>query len=84
MAEQGTSAAANEGNRLPTRLLGKTGARVSILAMGGGNRFLRYGDEDRALEALEKALDLGINYIDTAESYGNGLSEQRIGKGLKG
>jgi aryl-alcohol dehydrogenase-like predicted oxidoreductase len=36
------------------------------------------------MEALHKALDLGINYLDTAERYGNGLSEQWIGKGLKG
>ena len=69
---------------LPTRVLGKTGIRVSILAMGGGNRFLQYRDEDKALEALRKALDLGITYIDTSDSYGNHLSEERIGKGIKG
>jgi aryl-alcohol dehydrogenase-like predicted oxidoreductase len=69
---------------LPTRVLGKTGMRVSILAMGGGNRFLQYRDEDKALEALRKALDLGITYIDTSDSYGNHLSEERIGKGIKG
>jgi uncharacterized protein len=69
---------------IPTRVLGKTGMRVSILAMGGGNRFLQYRDEDKALEALRKALDLGITYIDTSDSYGNHLSEERIGKGIKG
>jgi uncharacterized protein len=70
--------------KIPTRLLGKTGARVSILAMGGGSRFLLYKDEDKAIEAVQKALDFGITYIDTAQQYGNGLSEQRMGKGLKG
>jgi len=68
---------------LPTRTLGRTGARVSILAMGGGSRFLMYQDEDKALEALNRAFDLGITYMDTAYSYGNGRSEERIGKVMK-
>jgi predicted aldo/keto reductase-like oxidoreductase len=70
---------------LPTRVLGMTGARVSILAFGSGSRFLQYKEEDAAQEALTKALDLGITYIDTADEYGKGhLAEQRIGKVLKG
>lgn len=70
---------------LPTRVLGKTGVRVSILAMGGGSRYLQYKDEDRAIEAVQKALELGITYIDTSDDYGNNhLSERRIGKALRG
>jgi len=65
---------------LPTRPFGKTGIEVSILAFGSGSRFLMYEEEDRALAALDRALDLGITYIDTAHSYGNGKSEERIGK----
>jgi len=65
---------------LPKRVLGRTGAHVSILAMGGGSRFLMYKDEDKALEALNRAFDLGITYMDTAFGYGNGLSESRVGK----
>lgn len=68
------------GNPLPTRVLGRTGERRSILAFGCGSRWLAYKDEDRALEALQKGLDLGIDYLDTAEGYGNGLSETRVGK----
>jgi len=68
---------------MPTRVLGNTGARVSILAMGGGSRFLMYQDEDKALEALNRAFDLGITYMDTAYGYGNGLSETRVGKVMK-
>jgi uncharacterized protein len=68
---------------MPTRILGRTDARVSILAMGGGSRFLMYQDEDKALEALNRAFDLGITYMDTAYSYGNGLSEARVGKVMK-
>ena len=70
---------------LPTRTLGKTGARVSILAMGGGSRFLMYKEEDEAIAAAQRALDLGITYIDSSDDYGkNHLSEHRIGKALKG
>jgi aryl-alcohol dehydrogenase-like predicted oxidoreductase len=67
---------------LPKRVLGPTGARVSILAFGCGSRFLTY-TEEKGIEALNRALDLGINYIDTAQSYGNGESERRIGQVLK-
>jgi len=67
---------------LPKRPLGRTGVHVSILAMGGGSRFLMYKEEDKALEALNRAFDLGINYMDTAYGYGNGLSETRVGKVL--
>src|SRR5579859_5659498 len=70
-------------HKLPTRPLGKTGVRVGILAFGGGSRFLMYKDEDKALEAVNRALDLGINYMDTADDYGKGLSEERIGKVMK-
>jgi aryl-alcohol dehydrogenase-like predicted oxidoreductase len=66
--------------KLPTRTLGKTGIEVSILGFGSGSRFLMYKDDDKAQEALTRALDLGITYIDTAHSYGDGKSEERIGR----
>jgi uncharacterized protein len=65
---------------LPSRTLGRTGAKVSILAFGGGSRFLMYEDEDQALAALNRAIDLGITYVDTAYSYGDGKSESRVGQ----
>jgi predicted aldo/keto reductase-like oxidoreductase len=68
---------------MPMRTLGRTGAQVSILAFGGGSRFVSYG-EAKGIEVLNKALDQGITYIDTAESYGNGASQTTIGKTLKG
>ncbi|MGO9260618.1 MAG: aldo/keto reductase, partial [Bryobacteraceae bacterium] len=78
------SVMADGGAGMPTRVLGKTGARVSILAMGGGSRFLQY-EEDQAAEAVHKALDLGITYIDTCDDYGKDhLSERRIGAAIKG
>src|SRR4051812_4377336 len=70
---------------LPTRVLGKTGARVSILAMGAGSRFLLYKEEDKAIEAVQKCLDAGITYIDSADDYGKDhLSEKRVGMAIKG
>jgi len=65
---------------LPSRTLGRTGAKVSILAFGCGSRFLMYQDEDKALQALNRAIDLGINYLDTAYAYGDGKSELRVGQ----
>jgi hypothetical protein len=70
---------------MPTRVLGKTGARVSILAFGSGSRFLSYKEDEQAMAALRMALDLGITYIDTADDYGRDhLSERRIGKTIQG
>lgn len=65
---------------LPSRTLGRTGAKVSILAFGCGSRFLMYEEEDKALAAANRAIDLGITYLDTAYAYGDGKSESRIGQ----
>jgi len=65
---------------LPTRPLGRTGIKVPILGFGSGSRFLMYQDEEKALEALNRAIDLGITYIDTAHAYGDGRSEERVGR----
>jgi predicted aldo/keto reductase-like oxidoreductase len=73
----------DEKSGMPTRVFGQTGARVSILAFGSGSRWLMYREEDQALAAMNRALDLGVTYIDTAYGYGNGLSETRVGKVLK-
>jgi uncharacterized protein len=76
--------AAGSGTSLPRRMLGKTGVQVSMLGFGGGSRFLSYSD-DAAVAVLQKALDSGVNYIDTSDDYGKDhLSEQRIGKAIKG
>lgn len=67
-------------NALPTRTLGRTGVKVSILAFGCGSRFLMYEDESEALGVLNHAIDQGITYLDTAYAYGDGKSETRVGK----
>jgi len=74
-------AGAESGNdALPSRTLGRTGAKVSILAFGCGSRFLMYKDVDSASQILNRAIDLGITYLDTAYSYGDGESETRVGR----
>lgn len=67
------------GKTLPTRVLGRTGAKVSILAFGCGSRFLMYEDETQATAVLNHAIDNGITYLDTAYAYGDGKSETRVG-----
>jgi aryl-alcohol dehydrogenase-like predicted oxidoreductase len=64
------------------RTLGRTGLTVSALGFGAGQiGEARLSDED-AGRLLNRALDLGVSFIDTARSYG--LSEQRIGRHLEG
>jgi predicted aldo/keto reductase-like oxidoreductase len=65
--------------KLPHRTLGRTGRSVSILAFGCGSRFLMYPAE-QASAVLEQAIDSGIDYFDTAEQYGDGESERRVGR----
>jgi uncharacterized protein len=67
------------GAKLPHRTLGRTGVKVSILAFGCGSRFLAF-PEDQASAVLEKAIDAGIDYLDSAASYGDGESERRVGR----
>lgn len=72
--------AATQRKGLPFRTLGRIGIQVSILGFGSGSRFLMYKDEEKAIEALNRAIDLGITYIDTAHAYGDGKSEERVGR----
>jgi uncharacterized protein len=76
------AAGAPQAGTLPRRVLGKTKEQVSILAFGGGSRFLSY-EEEEGLAVLNNAIDQGINYVDTAIGYGDGRSEERIGRLLK-
>jgi predicted aldo/keto reductase-like oxidoreductase len=71
--------AADPKTKMPMRTLGKTGVKVSVVAFGSGSRWLAYKDEAKAHEAMTKALDLGVTYVDTAYAYGNGQSETWVG-----
>jgi aryl-alcohol dehydrogenase-like predicted oxidoreductase len=78
------AAAAPAAAGMPTRTLGRTGVRVSILGFGCGSRFMMYKEEEKAIAAIQRALELGITYFDTAASYGKGVSEEWVGKALEG
>ena len=67
------------------RTLGRTGLRVSEIGFGCGNvgGLMVRGTADEQLAAVRHAMDLGINYFDTAPQYGNGLSEVNLGKVLR-
>ncbi|MGH9327755.1 MAG: aldo/keto reductase [Terriglobia bacterium] len=68
---------------MPTRVLGKTGVRVTMLAFGCGSRLSMYGNEEAAVAALTLAFDSGIRYFDTAYGYGEGRSETWVGQVAK-
>lgn len=70
-------------NPMPTRPLGKTGHRISLFSLGGQATIERPNRHDDAVEIINRALDLGVNYIDTANQYGSGVSEEYIGMVMK-
>ncbi len=65
------------------RQLGRSGLRVSAIGLGG-NPFGRDTDEAQTARVIHHALDLGINFFDSADVYSLGVSEQYIGKALAG
>jgi hypothetical protein len=67
---------------MPTRNLGKTGYKVGIFSLGGQASLERANNFDVAVPIIERALDLGVNYIDTSSIYGGDerWSEQYVGK----
>jgi aryl-alcohol dehydrogenase-like predicted oxidoreductase len=68
---------------MPMRPLGQTGEKISLLAFGAGSRWLAYKTVEAGHAALDRALAAGINYVDSASSYGDGESERWIGQYLK-
>ncbi len=68
--------------QIQRRTLGKTGYKATVLGFGGAYLNKEITKED-AVSVLHKAIDSGINYIDTAANYGDGLSEEYIGEVMK-
>jgi aryl-alcohol dehydrogenase-like predicted oxidoreductase len=64
------------------RRLGRAGLFISEIGLGG-NTFGKFCDAAETAAVVHQALDLGINFIDTADSYNGGLSEEYIGKALR-
>lgn len=68
---------------MPTRNLGRTGYRVGVFSLGGQSAIEQPDNYDQAAAIVERALDLGVNYIDTAAFYGGGMSQRYIGRVMK-
>jgi len=66
---------------IPKRKLGKTGVEVTMLGLGGEGILRTYGYEKEAYALINRALDLGINYFESARAYSG--SEAYYGKALK-
>jgi aryl-alcohol dehydrogenase-like predicted oxidoreductase len=66
---------------LPRRVLGKTGLEVSCLGLGGESLIKIKNKHDEAIELIQTAYQMGINYFDTAATYDN--SEVRVGEALE-
>jgi aryl-alcohol dehydrogenase-like predicted oxidoreductase len=65
---------------LPMAALGKSGLRVTRITLGGAH--MRYGGEANAIRIIHRALDLGINFFDSAAKYNDGESDASYGKAI--
>src|SRR5262249_6933580 len=65
------------------RRLGHSGLRVSTIGLGG-NTFGATVNGDEAIAVIRRALDVGLSFIDTADIYSRGRSEELIGEAIKG
>jgi predicted aldo/keto reductase-like oxidoreductase len=70
---------------MPTRNLGKTGYRVGIFSLGGQATIEKPNMEDQSVAIINRAIDLGVNYIDTAAAYGGPdmWSQKYIGRVMR-
>ena len=74
-------------NAIPRRVLGKSGISVPVISLGlwavGGDEWGPTDDRD-SLATIDEALDLGVDFFDTADVYGMGHSEQLLGRAMQG
>ncbi|MEV4076714.1 aldo/keto reductase [Nonomuraea fuscirosea] len=68
------------------RVLGRNGLEVSALGLGcmGMSEFYGQGDEKESVAVIHRALDLGMDFLDTADMYGRGANEELVGRAVKG
>ena len=83
MGAAGLTAEGQSGAEVPKRPLGRTGLQVSALGIGGYH-LGSANSEAEATQIVNEALDAGVNFFDSAWEYHDGLSEERLGRALKG
>ncbi|MBC7237184.1 MAG: aldo/keto reductase [Chloroflexi bacterium] len=69
------------------RVIGQTGIEVSAISLGCwpmGGDYWGGADDEESIRTIHKALELGINFLDTAPAYGRGHSEEVVGRALAG
>lgn len=71
---------------MPRRRLGRTPEQVSAIGLGcmGMSEFYGPRDDEQSVATLHRALDLGMNFLDTADVYGMGHNEELVGRALRG
>lgn len=70
--------------RMPTRPFANSGERVSLLCVGGHHLARGGVAEEEAIRIIHEAMDHGATFMDNAWEYHNGVSEERMGKALRG
>ena len=65
---------------MPARPFGRTGHQVRLFSLGGQATLEKPGTHDESIAIINRAIDLGVNYIDTAAAYGQGISQGYIGE----